>query len=1074
MSRADAVIEIAQSTGYTGFGYRVGINTNAPQTLLNIFGGAGDANVGTPYLRIGGTGNYQSLELGIKGGYDGMISTYGNDLHIYSGNWRTNGATSSENHNIWFYTSQAGSTNWNTAKMFLRYDGNLGLSTTAPDYTLDVNGTAHFRSAGVKLIGGGNYNENIRMYARSNDYSSLVFGAVAGDTGSGTGQWTLVRYPAANSHQFTIRYINTDFLTISNGGNITTYGNHYFGNGTSVFANNNGVILTRKALWLAGENDTNHFIQSMYRTYNVAGLGSTNDGETFSFTWFMDFRASQWSSGAAAMWINGFNGRVGINNSAPSYPLHVTGDAYASGNVYANGYYVATTQDGNRFTTNVNSLMQTGFYNVEAQPANSPVSYGQIIVARGIDTGLQIAGGYANDQLYFRGWASSGGTWYSWRTVLHNGNYNSYSPTLTGGNASGTWGINVSGYSTYMPTSYVGGVQSNPQVYFGQSVGLKAAMTGVPFAWCDTLWINGYAGGDVLWMCALHTARNTQPRMWISAQTCNGTSYGTTYEFITAWNIASQQVTSLNSSNYIAQRGSQGNWNADFTSTPAGTLSFGGDLGANGSVGPGGSWWMQQNFRHTNGSSYWGTQVAWGWEDNANRLATRNVQNGSFGGWVYYLNSANYTSYAPSLTGGGASGTWGINITGNSATVNGITVNQIFNNMGNNHGTFTDFNSVSNLGVYYLQGSANGPGTGSSQYYGMTLGLGNEYGFAYASQIAWNRTPTGGNPYIAFRFREGNSWGGWTRAYVGYADSSGYASSAGGVSWGNVSSKPAGWLDTTNLIADAAPGSTVTYLPSGFYQNYAGDGNPTGTWFNYTHVRHSNPGNNHGYQIGMSYYDNNLWFRSFQGGGSAQSWARTLSNQNYSEYAIARGGDTVDNIIYFRTNNGGQAVNNSSSAKLQAYSTGNNSAYMSFHKGGYYAINMGLDDDNVFRIGGWSASANRLVMDMSGNLTMAGNVTAYSDIRVKENIVTIENGLDKVLQMRGVYYNRTDSDDKRTQVGVIAQEMLDILPELVSQDNLGMYNVAYGNITAVLIEAIKGLKAELDTAKEEIEKLKNK
>jgi hypothetical protein len=51
---------------------------------------------------------------------------------------------------------------------------------------------------------------------------------------------------------------------------------------------------------------------------------------------------------------------------------------------------------------------------------------------------------------------------------------------------------------------------------------------------------------------------------------------------------------------------------------------------------------------------------------------------------------------------------------------------------------------------------------------------------------------------------------------------------------------------------------------------------------------------------------------------------------------------------------------------------------MSFHRAGVYAINMGLDSDNVFRIGGWSAGANRLQMDMSGNLTMAGSVTATS------------------------------------------------------------------------------------------------
>ena len=159
---------------------------------------------------------------------------------------------------------------------------------------------------------------------------------------------------------------------------------------------------------------------------------------------------------------------------------------------------------------------------------------------------------------------------------------------------------------------------------------------------------------------------------------------------------------------------------------------------------------------------------------------------------------------------------------------------------------------------------------------------------------------------------------------------------------------------------------------------------------------------------------------------------------------------------------------------LEAYSSDAGAAGMSFHRGGYYAVNMGLDPDNVFRIGGWSASANRLQMDMSGNLTMAGNVTAYSDIRVKENIVTIKDGLEKVLQMRGVYYNRTDSDDKTTQIGVIAQEVLDILPEVVSQDGSGMYNVAYGNITAVLIEAVKGLKEELNKVKEELELLKSK
>ena len=95
---------------------------------------------------------------------------------------------------------------------------------------------------------------------------------------------------------------------------------------------------------------------------------------------------------------------------------------------------------------------------------------------------------------------------------------------------------NADGYATYLPTKYNGGIQANPQTYFGQSVGVKVAMTGTIAAWNDTLWINGYSGNDVRHMCALHTMRNGTPEMYISSQLCDATSYGAMYRFWTSYN----------------------------------------------------------------------------------------------------------------------------------------------------------------------------------------------------------------------------------------------------------------------------------------------------------------------------------------------------------------------------------------------------------------------------------------------------------------------------------------------------------------------------------------------------------
>lgn len=85
-------------------------------------------------------------------------------------------------------------------------------------------------------------------------------------------------------------------------------------------------------------------------------------------------------------------------------------------------------------------------------------------------------------------------------------------------------------------TAYIGGQQPNPQTYFNNITGLKVAMTGSIKMWNDTLWINGYSGSDVKYMCALHTVRDGTPEMYISTQLSNATAYGTMYRFWTSYN----------------------------------------------------------------------------------------------------------------------------------------------------------------------------------------------------------------------------------------------------------------------------------------------------------------------------------------------------------------------------------------------------------------------------------------------------------------------------------------------------------------------------------------------------------
>jgi len=140
-------------------------------------------------------------------------------------------------------------------------------------------------------------------------------------------------------------------------------------------------------------------------------------------------------------------------NATGTWPVNITGNA-ATATTLSNFTSNPNRTDGNDYSL---AGRTTGIYAINGLGTNGPgISFLSLIhAANATDVAFQIAGGYASDNMYFRGTTAlqSGTNYTPWRTVLHSGNYNSYSPTLTGGNASGTWGIDISGNAATATTA---------------------------------------------------------------------------------------------------------------------------------------------------------------------------------------------------------------------------------------------------------------------------------------------------------------------------------------------------------------------------------------------------------------------------------------------------------------------------------------------------------------------------------------------------------------------------------------------------------------------------------------------
>ena len=153
---------------------------------------------------------------------------------------------------------------------------------------------------------------------------------------------------------------------------------------------------------------------------------------------------------------------------------------------------------------------------------------------------------------------------------------------------------------------------------------------------------------------------------------------------------------------------------------------------------------------------------------------------------------------------------------------------------------------------------------------------------------------------------------------------------------------------------------------------------------------------------------------------------------------------------------------------LGNYATANHFRFHTNNANTYFDMNCG---DIYWRQG---SSTRYQFFASTANMTIQGTLTQNSDARTKENVVEISDCISKVQAMRGVYYNRTDFNTDVTKVGVIAQEVEAVLPELVLESpETGLKSVAYSELTSVLINAIKEQQEIIEDLKTRITKLEN-
>jgi hypothetical protein len=467
-------------------------------------------------------------------------------------------------------------------------------------------------------------------------------------------------------------------------------------------------------------------------------------------------------------------------------------------------------------------------------------------------------------------------------------------------------------------------------------------------------------------------------------------------------------------------------------------------------------------------------------------------------------------------------GTWSINIAGNATTVGSATVNTLRGGVGANPVNFTVDGDAN---TYYPVIISPGGQYGFNRY---------SVYRGYSETAPWDPIGTGvhkGGLTFTFEWSSDIAWGGNDKAYRVIEFSENYTTMVAGMTL-PVTEGIIVWLRGGGAAYHLQGPNGINHVVNTYYSGYtAANGSFFGVRTNTSNVeseilsRYPIRGNGDGqiYISNSKVLYENTWIGSKYFGTDGSIYGTVFYDSNNSAYKVDPTGASNLSDLYanqffvngdyngirfnsgassdlviscipgtrtFEIRNGnGPSPNYGACGLITGYATFTSSITVSSGNATGGGIILADDGDIVDLNDGYCAmrfsygvrihAGNRTggavhTLHSNGTFTATGDVVAYSDRRVKENIETIEDALGKVTRLRGVTYNRTDKEDKTQKIGVIAQEIQEVLPQVVFEQEDGMLGVSYGNITAVLIEAIKEQQTQIEELKELVNKLINK